>query len=148
MNLLPISLAVLGGALLPAQFAINAALSNEVRSLTLTGAISYLGGTLVLLLVLIAFRARPNWAAAKGGPRWMWLGGVVGSAYVVGSALLTRTLGAAVATTLVIASQILTAVALDHVGGLGLAQRRLNPTRLAAVVLALAALAVRLWGAR
>ena len=147
-NALPLTLAIFAGALLPAQFATNAALSNELRSLTLTGAVSYLGGAILLFGMLKVLKLTPNWAATRAGPHWMWLGGVVGSAYVVGSALLTQTLGAALATTLVIASQIVTAIALDHFGILGLQQRRINPARLGAVALALAALGLRLWGLR
>ena len=139
-------LAIFTGALLPAQFATNAALSSELHSLTLTGAVSYLGGAIVLFSILKLFKLEPNWAATRGGPLWMWLGGVIGSAYVVGSALLTRTLGAALATTLVIASQVVTAILLDHFGVFGLQQRRINPLRIAAVALALAALVLRLWG--
>lgn len=145
---LPLALTVFGGALLPAQFATNSALSAQLRSVTLTGAVSYLVGA-VFLLTLVSFQQRkPNWAAAARGPRWAWLGGVVGSAYVVGSVLLTRALGAALATTLVIAAQIITAILLDHFGALGLEQRRLNSARVLAVTLVLAALALRFWGAQ
>ncbi|MBB4638946.1 DMT family transporter [Longimicrobium terrae] len=144
---LPLAVTVLGGCLLPAQFAINAALAGQLRSVTLTGATSYLGGGVFLLLLLsVAPGPRADWRAAMCGPGWAWLGGAVGSAYIVGSVILTRALGAGLATTLVIASQITVAILLDHTGALGLVQRRLNPRRAAAVVLALAALAVRLWG--
>jgi transporter family-2 protein len=146
---LPLAVTVLGGCLLPAQFAINAALAGQLRSVTLTGAASYLGGALFLLLLLSVAPGRgADWRAAMRGPRWAWLGGAVGSAYIVGSVILTRALGAGLATTLVIASQITVAVLLDHTGALGLVRRRLNPARAAAVALALAALAVRLWGLR
>ncbi|WP_216324278.1 DMT family transporter [Deinococcus aestuarii] len=145
---LPLALAVLAGVLLPAQFATNGALAGHVHSLTLTAATSYLVGALFLGLLLGTQRLTPNWAAGRRAPRWAWLGGVVGSAYVVGSVLLTRTLGAALATTLVIASQIVAAILLDHFGVLGLARRRVNRVRLLAVMLALGALVLRLWGAR
>lgn len=145
---LPLAATVLGGCLLPAQFAINAALAGQLRSVTLTGATSYLGGAVFLLVLLAAPGPRADWRAAMRGPGWAWLGGAVGSAYIVGSVILTRALGAGLATTLVIASQITVAILLDHTGALGLVQRRLNPRRAAAVVLALAALAVRLWGLR
>lgn len=142
----PLVLTVFAGALLPAQFATNGALAEELRSLTLTGAVSYLVGALFLFTLLKARRLEPDWLAARRGPRWAWLGGIVGSFYVVGSVLLTRTLGAALATTLVIASQIVTAVLLDHFGVLGLQQRRVNRLRFMAVLLALAALGLRFWG--
>lgn len=140
-------LAILAGGLLPVQFAVNAALAAQVQSVTLTGAVSYSVGTLALALLLLCGRQRLDWAAARRAPRWVWLGGVVGSAYVVGSVLLTRALGAATATTLVIAAQVSAAIVLDHLGALGLARRRINPVRAAALALVLAALGVRLWGA-
>lgn len=145
---LPLALAVLAGTLLPAQFATNGALAGHLHSLTLTAATSYLVGALFLAVLLGTQRQAPDWAAGRRAPRWAWLGGVVGSAYVVGSVLLTQTLGAALATTLVIASQIVTATLLDHFGVLGLPQRRINRVRLLAVLLALGALGLRLWGAR
>jgi bacterial/archaeal transporter family-2 protein len=147
-NLVPLALTIVGGALLPAQFATNGALAGELRSVTLTGAVSYTVGAVFLFFLVKAQRLEPNWSAARGGPRWAWLGGVVGSAYVVGSVLLTRALGAALATTLVIASQIVTAILLDHFGVLGLPQRRVNPARLMAVLLVFGALGLRLWGMR
>lgn len=145
-TILPLLLAVFAGSLLPTQFATNGALANHLQTVTLTGAISYLVGSVGLFILLNVQRLKPDWPAARKAPRWAWLGGVVGSAYVVGSVILTRELGAALATTLVIASQIVTAILLDHFGVLGLEQRRINPLRLAAVLLAFAALGLRLWG--
>jgi bacterial/archaeal transporter family-2 protein len=147
-SMVAILIAVFAGSLLPAQFATNSALAKELNSTTLTGATSYLVGSLFLFILLFTQRLKPDWLAARRAPRWAWLGGVVGSAYVVGSVILTRALGAALATTLVIASQIVTAILLDHFGVLGLKQRRINPTRFMAVLLAFAALALKFWGTR
>lgn len=140
-------LTILAGGLLPLQFAVNGALAGHVQSVTLTGTVSYLVGTIGLALLLILGRQRPDWAAARQAPRWSWLGGVVGSAYVVGSVVLTQALGTALATTLVIAAQVVTAIGLDHLGALGLERRRVNRARAAALALVLAALGARLWGA-
>ena len=147
-GIVPIMFTILAGALLPAQFATNGALAAELHTLTLTGAVSYLVGSVFLAVLIGVRRLRPAWTDAREAPRWAWLGGVVGSAYVVGSVFLTQVLGAALATTLVIASQIVTAILLDHFGALGLLQRRVNGLRLGAVVLALAALGLRFWGMR
>lgn len=140
-------LTVLAGGLLPLQFAVNGALADELGSVTLTGTLSYAAGTLGLLVLLGLTRQRPDWEGARQAPRWSWLGGVVGSAYVVGSVVLTQALGTAVATTLVIAAQVVTAILLDHLGVLGLERRRVNPARVGALALVLAALGLRLWGA-
>lgn len=139
-------LAVAAGTLLPMQFSVNSALAGEIHSVVLAAGISYLVGAVALGAVLTLLRVRPVWTAARTAPRWVWLGGVVGSAYVVGSVVLTRLLGAALATTLVIAAQVLTALALDHFGALGLPRRQMNRTRTLAALLVLTALALRLWG--
>jgi bacterial/archaeal transporter family-2 protein len=143
---IPVTIAVCAGALLPMQFAINSALANTLGSVTLTGAISYLVGGISLLFVVSLQKTRPNWAQGRAAPLWAWFGGVVGSAYVVSSVLLTQALGAALATTLVIASQVITAIVLDHFGVLGLTKRKINQTRFIALVLVLLALLLRLWG--
>lgn len=140
-------LTILAGGLLPLQFAVNGALAGHVQSVTLTGAVSYAVGTLGLGLLLVLGRQQPAWGVARYAPRWSWLGGVVGSAYVVGSVVLTQALGTALATTLVIAAQVVTATLLDHLGALGLRRRRVNRARAAALALVLAALGLRLWGA-
>jgi bacterial/archaeal transporter family-2 protein len=143
---IPVAVAVFAGALLPVQFAVNSALANVLGSVTLTGAISYLVGGVLLLCVVYSQKTRPNWSLGKTAPLWAWFGGLIGSAYVVGSVLLTQALGAALATTLVIASQVVTAIVLDHFGALGLTRRRINNTRAIALVLVLMALGLRLWG--
>ena len=145
---LPLLVAVFAGALLPAQFATNSALAASLGSVVLTGVVSYSVGAVFLFVLLRAQRSKPNWLAARQGPTWAWFGGAVGSAYVVGSVLLTRALGAALATTLVIASQIVTAILLDHFGALGLERRRINAARVLAMLLVFSALGLRLWGLR
>jgi bacterial/archaeal transporter family-2 protein len=139
-------LAIGAGMLLPTQFATNSALARTIDSSTLTGAISYATGAALLGVLIVAQRLKPDWAAGRRAPRWVWFGGLLGSAYVVGSVVLTRALGAALATTFVIASQIVAAIAFDHFGWFGLQQRRVNPMRFGALALALSALAIKYWG--
>lgn len=145
-NLLPLLMLIVGGALLPAQFATNSALAGRTGSVVLAAAISYMVGALFLAVLLSVTRQKVDWAASRNAPWWAWMGGVIGSAYVVGSVILTQQLGAALATTLVIASQLVTATLFDHFGVLGLPRRPINPLRATAILLALAALALRFWG--
>jgi bacterial/archaeal transporter family-2 protein len=58
-----ILLAVFAGSLLPAQFATNSALANELNSTTLTGAISYSVGSLFLFILLTIQPLKPDWQA-------------------------------------------------------------------------------------
>ncbi|WP_425148222.1 DMT family transporter [Deinococcus sp.] len=138
-------LAVLTGMLLPVQFAVNSALTRFTLSAVLTAACSYGGGAIVLLLgLLIVHRGRVPLGRLAGAPGWSLLGGVVGSAYIMGSVVLTRLLGAALAVTLVIAAQVMAGLALDHFGALGLKRRPLNAARAAVLLLVLGALGLRL----
>ena len=137
-------LAVLAGTLLPIQFALNSALSKHTGSVTATAAISYGTGALFLFCgLLLAHAGRVPLRQLRGAPLWSLLGGLVGSAYVMGSVVLTRSLGTALAVTLVIAAQTLAGLALDHFGALGLKKRPLNATRAAVAVLVVAALALQ-----
>ncbi len=130
--------------LLPVQFAFNSALTTFTGSPVITAAVSYGGGALTLLLgLLVAHRGRIPFVRLVGAPAWSLLGGVIGSAYVVGSVVLTRSLGTALAVSLVIAAQIVTSVIFDHFGVLGLKRRRLNTQRIAALGLLLVALALQ-----
>lgn len=150
--LLPV--AVIVGGLLPVQFALNSALTGYSRSPTATAAWSYGSGAAALLLgLLLAQQSRPGMGRLAltrlgltrlaGAPAWSYLGGVVGSAYVVGSVVLTRQLGAALAVSLVIAAQVVTGLLLDHLGALGLPRRPLNRVRVTVLLLVLGALALQ-----
>ena len=144
-SLLFFPVAVLIGLLMPVQFAVNSALTRFTHSPVLTAAFSYGGGATALLLgLLIAHRGRVPLGRLAGAPGWSWLGGVVGSAYVVGSVVLTRLLGAALAVTLVIAAQVVASLLLDHFALLGLKRRAFTPARAAALLLVLAALGLQL----
>jgi len=136
--------AVLVGALLPVQFALNSALTAGTHTPVATAGISYGTGALVLGAALAArHQGRVPLRRLTGAPAWSYLGGVIGSAYVIGSVVLTNALGAALAVTLVIAAQVTTSLALEHFGPLGLTRRRMNVRRAAAVLLILVALALQ-----
>lgn len=137
--------AVLAGGLLPVQFALNSALTTRTGSPTATAAVSYGVGALSLLVgLLLVHRGRVPFGRLRGAPGWSYLSGVIGSAYVIGSVVLTQRLGAALAVTLVIAAQTLTGLVLDHFGLFGLTRRPLGSARVLVLVLVLAALGLGL----
>ncbi|ADV68137.1 DMT family transporter [Deinococcus maricopensis] len=139
-----LALAVAAGLLLPAQFAVNAALARTNGSAPLTAFTSYVIGTLTLaVMIALTPAARAHLTRLRSAPAWTLTGGLLGSAYVLGSVVLTRELGAGLAVTLVIAAQTLMSVLLDHFGALGLERRPLNPTRLLVVALILIAVVLR-----
>ncbi|WP_027482166.1 DMT family transporter [Deinococcus pimensis] len=141
---LMLPVAVLVGLLLPVQFALNSALTTYTGGPVATAAISYAVGTLAIAVgLLVGHRGRVPLRALVGAPAWSYLGGVIGSAYVVGSVVLTRELGAALAVTLVIAAQVTASLLIDHFGLLGMKRRPITRTRAVVLALVLAALALQ-----
>ena len=138
--------AMVAGGCVVIQQALNAPLRSELSSSAFWAAfISYTGGMLTLLLVLVV--TREPWPAlstiAKSSPL-SWIGGVFGTVYIVASIMLLPRLGAMTVIALLITGQMLASVAFDHFGLFGLAQRPIDIYRAAgALLLVLGVLLVR-----
>jgi len=144
-----LAFAVLGGAVLPVQGAINARLRADLGAPLAVSAVSFVLATAVmaglLAAAVIAGRTRrPRWTGAAL-PWWGWLGGVIGAAYVTSVFLLIPELGAAATIALTVAGQQLAGVAVDHFGLLRMARRPVSRYRLAGVAVLLAGVAVLQW---
>lgn len=142
MQLLLPLLGVLAGALLSIQAGINAQLSRGLGSPFLAALVSFGVGTLGLAAFVLALGTAmgtgtaPSWRAL---PLHVWLaGGLLGACYVSANIFLVPRLGTAAVMSLIVCGQLLMALALDHFGLLGLAERGLGPARLAGAALLLA----------
>jgi bacterial/archaeal transporter family-2 protein len=127
--------ALLGGAILPVQVAINTFLRRYVGEPMQVTFVSYLAGTLASLA--ICFLARyplPTTMALAQTSWWMWIGGCLGTLYVWSTIFATPKIGAALALALTIAGQMIAALFLDHYGALGLTKYAASPTRIAGAV--------------
>lgn len=132
-------LALLAGACIPTQAGINARLSLLTRSPVLAAAISFLVGTLVLLGYVLASRLPlPEWRSAAAQPWWLWSGGALGAFFVATTIYLAPRLGATSMLALILAGQMLAALALDHCGALGYPLHPLSCGRIAGVLLVVA----------
>jgi transporter family-2 protein len=132
-------LAILAGAMLPTQAAINARLARALGSPIWSAAVSGLILTLALVVVgLVAVRAGPRTTELGSLPWWAWLGGLCGTMVLGATTAVAPRLGAGTMIAMVVAGQILCAVALDHFGLLGLETQTLSLKRLAAVILVMA----------
>ena len=123
--------ALIGGALLPVQVALNTLLRRYVGEPMQVTFISYLAGTLASLG--ICFFARyplPATTSLAQTSWWMWIGGCLGTFYVWSTIFATPRIGAALAVALTIAGQMIAALFLDHYGALGLPKYAASPTRI------------------
>lgn len=132
--------ALIVGAMLPTQAAINAHLRLFVGSPFRSGLISVLVSTLAMTTIVALNVGVERPVALGGAPWWIWIGGLLGIVVVVGSLMLAPRLGAAALFAGVICGQLLTSMLLDHFGLLGYAVSRVTPTRLLGAALLLLSL--------
>ena len=133
--------ALLAGAMLPIQFGINAQLAHWVGGSIRAALISFVVGALALLVaVLFAQRGWPE--RAVDAPWWVWIGGVLGAFYVLGSIVTAPKLGAATLVALILAGQAIASLLVDHFGWVGFEENPITPVRIAGVVLLAAGVAL------
>lgn len=134
-----IVLVLLAGALSPAQAGINAQLRDLLGSPAEVAVVNGLVGALPLVLFLAARGlSLPEGDAAQGAPWYVWVGGLIGSYFVIVTLLSAERLGAALLVTLLVAGQAVGGLALDHFGLLGYETKPVNLWRLAGIGLVVA----------
>jgi transporter family-2 protein len=132
------ALAILAGAALPVQGAVNAQLRGDLDATVAAAAVSFLVATAAMGLVLagavsVARAEPPRVAPLRRVPWWGWLGGVAGAAYVTAVFSLIPEIGAAATIALTVTGQQAASVVVDRFGLLRLPRRAITTARLAAV---------------
>src|SRR5690606_25460654 len=123
-SLLPMAIAVMAGASVPFQAASNAALGHALGHPLWATLASLVVSVLVVVPLMMVMRVPvPAFGAAVQGPAWLWLGGVIGVAYLTAALILTPKLGAASFVVSVIAGQMLASLLIDRYGLMGLAAK-------------------------
>ncbi len=124
-------LAVGAGLSFVFQQAVNANLRAEIGSPWWAGFISYLGGTIVMLVAAVVLRE--PWLSKQMIARShfiSWSGGLFGAIYIAVSILLIPRLGAAMVIALIVAGQMIGSLVFDHFGILGVPVHPANAWRL------------------
>lgn len=148
MNAILLLVAFAAGAAISTQAAVNGQLAAGLGGNTVAAAlVSFVIGSLVLASI----------AFGKGGlmqaigqipaqPAWRFGGGFLGAAAIFSSVYLAPRLGLANMLALVIAGQLLTSLAIDHFGLLGMAVRHVSTARMAGAVILLVGVTATLFG--
>ena len=124
-------LAVGAGVSFVLQQAVNADLRATLGSAAWAGFVSYLGGTLCMLVLAVALRdSVPSAAVVVRANWWAWSGGFFGAIYIAVSILLVPRLGTATFVALLIAGQMIASLVFDNFGWFGLAERPVDPLRI------------------
>lgn len=134
MAIIFILLAILAGGMLPVQGVVNSQLGRALDDVVLATLISFIVGSVTLLIV---FLYRNNWSAGGGSlqglrdvPPILYIGGILGAIYVTAVAALIPKIGVANTMIAVILGQVLLSLLLDHIGVLGIEVRALSWSRL------------------
>lgn len=135
-NILFTIIALLAGASFVIQQAVNSNLRTEIDSIWWAGFISYLGGTIAMLLMVIVTRepliapsliSRSTW--------WSWSGGIFGAIYIAILIMLLPKLGTFTVVMLIVVAQLLTSLIFDHFGILNVPQQPITMVRIIGVFL-------------
>ena len=131
-------LPLIAGACLPLQAGINGQLARQVSSTLSAALISFIVGTLALLLMVLVQREAPNLGALKGLSWWHWSGGLLGAFFIFIAAFAGPRIGALLLMTLVLAGQLGMALTLDHFGWAGFREAPVSLGKLAGLALIIA----------
>lgn len=114
MKLTWMIVALASGAVLPLQAGLNARLGRAAGSPAYAALISFIVGTLALLLYVTLTRQSVSWRGLREAPAQVWLGGLLGAFYVTAIILTFPRIGPALTFGLVVAGQMIIALLLDH----------------------------------
>lgn len=138
MAVLMVILAVLGGALLSVQAAINGQLGSKVGVFRCAFLTFSVGALITGLLIFFFESAHP--LTLMDVPKWQLIGALFGVPYIVIMVLAVQRIGTAVATVAVIFGQLTMSLLIDNYGWLGNTAIPFSTHRLAAIVCLAAAL--------
>lgn len=129
-------LALIVGAMMPTQAAVNTKMVTFVDNPLLAAFISFFVGTVGLLVVLIA-TGTPlgSLASAKNAPPVAWIGGLLGAVFVTAAVMLVPRLGVTMTFCLFIAGQMLISLVYDNFGVLGVPVKEVSLMRVLGIIL-------------
>src|SRR4051812_32741627 len=123
-------LTLMAGACVVTQQALNANLRGALDSAGWAGVVSYAALLCMIALVLATREPLPSMGVISRVPLWAWTGGIFGALFIIGGIVLIPHLGAATFIALLVTGQMITAMAFDHFGLVGLAQRTADLPRI------------------
>lgn len=130
--LIAVVVGLAAGCLLGAQPSVNGYLGQHVEYPLQASLISFVSGTLVLLVLTVAVGQFPPvfTTPASQLPWWAWFGGSIGVVLVTASLILVPRVGSLPWFAAVMTGQTIAAILLDHYGLLGNPRATASPMRL------------------
>jgi bacterial/archaeal transporter family-2 protein len=134
LALIPLALVI--GATIPIQVALNSQLTGVTGSPLTSSLIAFVIGAVAIALVWAAIRpALPAAGAFASAPKTVWFGGVMAAIYLVSVVSVAPRLGVGLTTCLILVGQLVTALAIDHFGAFGSPHQAMNLWRVGGLAL-------------
>lgn len=139
MKLIYYILPLVAGIAMSIQAGINNQLRSALQQPLLATLISFLSGTVALVIILLAVREPlPSLQSYTEISLYKFTGGLLGAFIVFGTILSVSEIGAANLIVILIAGQLLTAVIMDHYGWLGMTLNKVTLQRIIGILLVVA----------
>jgi len=130
-----IIIALIAGAFLPIQGGLNSRMGKFVENPVYASLISFLTGSVTLVLYCLLTRQPVSVSGLKAAPAYLWLGGVLGAFYVTVIVMAFPRLGPALTFGLVVAGQMIMSVLMDQFNLLVVQQQPINLMKVLGVAL-------------
>ncbi|MEM9673601.1 MAG: DMT family transporter [Bacteroidota bacterium] len=133
------------------QSGANTQLSQILQNPFIAGLISFVFGTLCLLIINIVMRSDFSVLTGQNVTQtrwWMWLGGLMGAFFITSVILIAPKIGPTQLFGLIIASQLTFSVVVDHYGWLGFQPQPVNIKKIIGVLFLMAGTFLIQWGKR
>jgi bacterial/archaeal transporter family-2 protein len=143
VNAILILAAAAAGGLLAVQVAANSSLGQHLGRAAGATLVSFLVGSVGLVLYMLLIRESwPSARALSQTPWWALGGGLLGAGYVMATVVVTPRLGPGLTLGAVVAGQMVIALVLEQVGALDVARHPITPVRVLGVALIVAGVAL------
>lgn len=135
---------VLAGMLSATQTAVNGHLGNVLGSKIQAAYISFLVGTLTLIVIVLILRPpfQTNQFKTEHHPWWIWIGGVLGALFVLGNVYLVPIVGTGLAVIIVLVGLMIGSLLIDQFGWLGSEQHPVSFIQIVGLLVMIAGVTV------
>ncbi|GAA3607864.1 DMT family transporter [Secundilactobacillus similis DSM 23365 = JCM 2765] len=135
---------VFAGMLSASQTAINGHLGLVLNSKIQAAFISFLIGTVALGLIVLVLRLKWHYQSPANGhnPWWMWIGGFIGSFYILGNIYLVPLVGTGLAVIIVLVGLMAGSLLIDQFGWLASKRNPVTSIQLIGLVVMIAGVGV------
>ncbi|MCB9060822.1 MAG: DMT family transporter [Halobacteriovoraceae bacterium] len=124
------------GCLLPIQGGVNNLLSAKISSNIAAAFFSFLGGTIILLIMLLLTKYKlPPLEQLKAIPFYYWFGGLLGAIFVTSVIFFAPRIGITTFLSIALAGQFIAGSLFDHKGWFGFSQYQFNWQRFVGILI-------------